>query len=230
MLHELTHRTKPADFFGVEETVRYVREISLLLIWVFSVIITVTNAARQIPGEIQRRTIYPLLAKPIGRGEFVIGKFLGATTASTGALLIFYALFIVLTGLKSQAWVTPALMQGIILHVCFVVLVSAMTILGSLLLTPSANITCCLLVTVGILIFGAQLPATAASSDFPGNVLVWGVNTVIPHFEFFDMRLRIIHNWGTVNTGVLCTVIAYAALYAAVFVSLAVAVFKRKRI
>lgn len=217
------------NFFGVEGIVRYIREISLLLIWVFSIIITITNAARQIPGEIQRRTIYPLLSKPIGRGELVIGKFLGSTAASTGALLIFYALFIVLTGIKSQNWISPALLQGIVLHVCFVVLVNAMTILGSLLLTPSANITCCLLVTVGILIFGAQLPETAATSEAPVNIITWAVNAVIPHFEFFDMRLRIIHNRGTVNSGVFCMVIAYAAFYTAVFVSLTVAVFKRKR-
>src|SRR5256885_14832809 len=65
------------NFFNDDKVVRYLKEICLLLIWVSLLAIAVGTSARQIPAERENRTIFPLLAKPITRGQFVAGKFLG---------------------------------------------------------------------------------------------------------------------------------------------------------
>jgi ABC-type transport system involved in multi-copper enzyme maturation permease subunit len=217
--------------FGVSGVVRYVREVTLLLIWGFSAVIAITTAARQIPSEIQRRTILPLLAKPVRRREVVLGKFLGATLACWAALLLFYACYIVLAGVKSGSWLNVAVVQGVGLHLLFTGLAISMVLCGSMVLTQSANVTLALLVVGGMLLFGARLPVLAERAAFPLNALLWLIHAIAPHFEFFDLRLRMVHDdWGPLPWRVFAAVTAYAVLYAAVFLSAAAMAFQRKRV
>jgi ABC-type Na+ efflux pump permease subunit len=57
------------NFFNDPKIVRYLKEICLLLIWLSSLVICITTAARQIPAEKENRTIFPLLAKPVTRWQ-----------------------------------------------------------------------------------------------------------------------------------------------------------------
>jgi ABC-type transport system involved in multi-copper enzyme maturation permease subunit len=218
------------NLFGVEGIVRYLREVTFALIWLFSIIIGVTNAARQLPGEIQRRTVLPLLAKPIRRSEVVLGKFLGAAAAGCAGILLFYAFFVLLAGVKSGYWFSPVLLQALILHFCFIVLVTALCILGSVLLTPSANLTCSFLVIGGMFLFGHRLGAMMADAPGISAALIHTCHLFLPHFEFFDLRLRVIHEWEALPTGVFFAVVSYAVAYAAALLGAAVFFFNRKRV
>ena len=81
------------SFFNDPKIVRYLKEVCLLLIWVSSLVIAIGMAARQIPAERENRTIFPLLAKPVTRGQVVLGKFLGCWLACGVALVMFYLFF-----------------------------------------------------------------------------------------------------------------------------------------
>src|SRR6266404_5359100 len=70
-----------ARFFGEDGSVRYLKEICLLLIWIAGLVIAITTTARQIPAERENRTIFPLLAKPVTRQHLVLGKFFGCWLA-----------------------------------------------------------------------------------------------------------------------------------------------------
>jgi ABC-type transport system involved in multi-copper enzyme maturation permease subunit len=81
------------SFFNDTKIVRYLKEVCLLLIWISSLVIAIGTAARQIPAEREHRTIFPLLAKPVTRGQFILGKFLGCWLACGVALVVFYVFF-----------------------------------------------------------------------------------------------------------------------------------------
>ena len=81
------------SFFNDTKIVRYLKEVCLLLIWISSLVIAIGTAARQIPAERENRTIFPLLAKPVTRGQFIMGKFLGCWLACGVALVVFYVFF-----------------------------------------------------------------------------------------------------------------------------------------
>lgn len=218
------------NLFGVEGVVQYLRELTLLLIWVFGIAITVTNAARQVPGEVERRTILPLLAKPIRRSEFVVGKFLGTAAAAGASITIFYACFVVLTGIKSGIWFTPTLVQAYVFHLIFVALLSALTVCGSMVLTPSANMTLAVLISGGMVLFGQRLSALAADLAPPVSWLAWAVHFVFPHFEFFDARHRVVHSWEPNTLPVASGVVLYGLLYTLALLFLAVVLFRRKKL
>ena len=81
------------NFFNDAKIVRYLKEVCLLLIWISSLVIAIGTAARQIPAERENRTIFPLLAKPVTRGQVIVGKFLGCWLACGVALVVFYLFF-----------------------------------------------------------------------------------------------------------------------------------------
>src|SRR5436189_3777366 len=73
-------------FFNDSSIVRFLKETCLWLIWICTVVIAVTTAARQIPAERENRTIFPLLAKPVSRWQVILGKFFGCWLACGIAL------------------------------------------------------------------------------------------------------------------------------------------------
>ena len=215
--------------FGVSGAGRYVNELALLLVWLFSAAIGLGVSARLFPPEFESRTIYPLLAKPVGRGTILLGKYAGALAASLSALAVFYLAYGLLVGVRQGVWFPLTLLQAFVLHVGFLVVVTALGVLGSLLLTPSANLTLCGLVTVGMLAFGQRLPELAAAQPRPGKWVLEALHWVGPHLEFFDLRQRLVHGWPGVGWGVCAAALAYALGYAAVCLALAGWAFRRKR-
>lgn len=95
-------------FFNDTRIIRYVKEVCLVLIWISSLVISITTAARQIPAEKENRTIFPLLAKPVTRWEVMFGKFLGCWAACGVALLVFYLFFAVVAESRGHDEPAPA--------------------------------------------------------------------------------------------------------------------------
>ena len=215
--------------FGASGAVRYVDEVALLLVWGYSLFISLGTGARAFPPEFESRTIYPLLAKPVSRGALLVGKYLGACTASLSALAFFYLLFVLSCAFRGTM---PGvdLVQAFVLHAAFVALAVALALLGSLLVTPSANLTLMAILLGGMFFFGRRLPAYAETAGGALKALVLAAYGLAPHAEFFDMRQRVIHGWGAVEPGVFLAVLAYAIVYVTVVLLLARFVLGRRRL
>lgn len=214
--------------FGFEGVVRHLREIALLLLWVFSVVIATATAARQLPAEREQRTLYPLLARPVRRSEVVLGKALGAWTASLVFLAAGYLLLLVLAAFKGAPWNGPALFQAFCLHAVCLGVVTALATAGSVVLTPSANVTLSLLLATGMLLFGDRLGLGAAFGSPAAAVLGRGVRVLAPHLELFDLRHRLVHDWGPLSWAAWGQLCAYGLAYAGALLALACALFRRK--
>jgi ABC-type Na+ efflux pump permease subunit len=57
--------------------IKFVKDFGCGAIGIFGFLITLLSTAQLIPQELHNRTIYTILAKPVRRGEFLLGKFLG---------------------------------------------------------------------------------------------------------------------------------------------------------
>ncbi len=218
-------------FFNQDNIIRYLKEICLFLIWGASLVIAITTAARQIPAEREQRTLFPLLAKPVTRNQFVLGKFFGCWFASGLSLLLFYGFFGVVAGAKEHEWPVLNYFQAMLLHWFMLGIVCALTVLGSIVFAaPSSNNTITLIVSVGILLLGRHLNKVALRLEEPGQTLLYAVYFAIPHLELFDVRDLIVHNWGLIPWDKLAQALAYAGVYSAIFLGLACLLFRRKPI
>jgi ABC-type transport system involved in multi-copper enzyme maturation permease subunit len=217
------------NVFSESTVVRYLKEACLLLIWISTLAIAMVTTARQIPAEREHRTIFPLLAKPVKRGQIVLGKFLGCWLACGLSLLCFYLFFIILSASRDPDLRWAGCLQALWLHWCMLAVVVALVLLGSLIFAaPSSNVTINLLLVVGVLFLGKHLLKVALRLPEPSQSLLSIVYFTIPHLEFFDVRELIIHDWGTVPWAICGLASLYAAAYAALFLFMAWMVFRKK--
>ena len=216
--------------FGVSGASRQMNELALLLVWIFSIAISMGVTNRLMPPEFDNRTIYPLLAKPVSRGTILFGKYLGAVTASLSALALFYFGSALLAGFREHFWFPEVLLQAFILHAAFVLLLCAISLMGSLALTPSANWTLTALVGVSMLLFGSRIPAYAASQGAPVRQILQAIDLLAPHLDFFDMRLRVVHHWPGISWALCAFLVFYSAAYSALCLFIASRLFRRRAI
>jgi ABC-type transport system involved in multi-copper enzyme maturation permease subunit len=219
------------SFFNEAKIVRYVKELCLLLIWISSLVIAVTTAARQIPFEREHRTLFPLLAKPVTRAEVIVGKFWGCWMAVGLVLFVFYLFFLVISATRNGEWPVASSFQALILHWFMLGVVIAMTLLGSLIFAaPSSNNTITFVLVLGIFLLGRHLNKVALRLDEPLQTIVYAIYYFIPHLELYDVRDLLVHNWGAIPWLVWLGALGYAAVYGALVVYAACLVFKRKAV
>jgi Cu-processing system permease protein len=216
------------QFFHDPNIVRYMKDLCLFLIWISALLITIGMTARQIPAERESRTIFPLLAKPVTRGQVILGKFFGCWLASGIALIFFYVFFTIVTGSREQSWPLPEYFQAILLQWVMLGVVTAMVLLGSIVFSePSANATICFIVIAGILFLGRHLNVVALHQTGPLRNIIYTVYFLIPHLEMFDVRERLVGGWGLVNWLDCALAILYGAAYTVLFLLLAWLGFRR---
>jgi ABC-type transport system involved in multi-copper enzyme maturation permease subunit len=219
------------NIYNDAQIVRYLKEIALLLIWVCSLVIAVTTTARQIPAERENRTLQPLLAKPLKRGQLVLGKFLGCWLACGLTLICFYVFFGALAASREHHWQLLNDFQAGVLQWFMLGIVVAFALLGSLIFAaPSSNSTICFVLVGGILFVGRHLDQVALGLREPARTLAYALYFVIPHLELFDVRDLVIHNWPLVPWTYFGLALLYAVFYMAVFLLGACLVFRRQAV
>lgn len=219
------------NFFNDTHIVRYLKEICLLLIWISSLVMAITTAARQIPAEKESRTIFPLLAKPVTRADLLLGKFAGCWLACGMALAVFYLFFGFVDASREHQWPWLQYFQAIWLHWMMLGIVTAMVLLGSVVFAaPSSNSTIVFIITVGILLLGRHLNKVAVQMSEPSGTIVYLVYYLIPHLEIYDVRDLIVHNQGLIDWGAWALATPYALVYTSLFLFAGWLVFRRQRL
>src|SRR5579871_3605149 len=83
------------SFADQQEQIKFIKDTSLGVISVISTLIAIVGTAQLLPNEVENRTIYTILAKPVRRFEFLLGKFCGSLlllALSVAAMCVMFAL------------------------------------------------------------------------------------------------------------------------------------------
>lgn len=225
----LTALAASVNFFNDDQIVRYLRELSLALVWIGSLVLAVMSIARQLPNEHANKTIQPLLAKPISRMQVLLGKFLGCWLANGVALLVLYALFLAASSWKGGEVSALGCAQAFFLHWLLLAIVISGALLGSLVFTaPSSNTVIALIVTAGLLFIAQHLNKIALRLEEPARSILYGIYYVIPHLEWYDTRLLIVHNWPPIPPIAFLIAIIYSAFFTGVSILAANMIYRRK--
>jgi len=84
--------------FSFSEQLKFVKDFCLGTITVFGTLIAIVGTAQLLPNEVEHRTIYTILAKPVRRFEFLLGKY-------TGSVLLIFMSLVMMTLMFSAALV-----------------------------------------------------------------------------------------------------------------------------
>lgn len=86
--------------FTARQELTLIRGMGLGIITLAGIFITTILSINLIPTEIERRTIYTILSKPVRRPEFLLGKWAGALGTIGINILLMSVLFIIAVALK----------------------------------------------------------------------------------------------------------------------------------
>lgn len=218
-------------FFEMEGLSKFYREIALKTMNVATVLVAILLAARQLPREFKNRTLYPLLAKPVSRFDFLLGKYLGVLLAAGFCYTMFLVIFLIAC-VTLHAPINYALFaQGIYLQAWCVAVVAAMTFMLSLMLNIDAAIT-----IATILFLSSQVLMTLLSYvyDAVGAVqraIVIALHYIIPQLTLFDLSAKITHDiWGPIPLKAMLILTAYGAVYALIYLGAAYGLFRRRAV
>ncbi len=217
------------SFFNDPKIGRYLKEIVMLLIWVAALVIAITMTARQIPAERENRTIFPLLAKPVTRGQVILGKFAGCWVACGLALVVFYLFFGLVSGAREHTWPVLNYFQGFWLQWVMLGIVIGLVLLGSVVFTaPSSNTTIILVIVLGILLLGGHLNRVALQQTEPVRTILYTIYFFIPHLEWYDVRDLIVYDQKLVPWIDCILATLYAGVYTALLLFGTWLLFRRK--
>ena len=214
---------------GIEESV--IVSLGLTAISVIGLFIAVFIGVGLVSKEMDKRTLYALLAKPVERWEFLLGKFCGLVmtlTVNTAAMAVglYLALWTVKHTLeKSDAWVLVA----VYLILLKLALIVAVAMLFSCFTTPFLAI----LFTAGIYVAGIFAGAlrTMQAVDISAGAmsLMKGISYLLPNFENFNVMGAVAHGRG-VPGALVEQATLYAVCYGAVVLAGAAAIFSRRNL
>lgn len=89
-------------------------------------------------GDAERGLLQPLVVRPVGRTSLLAGRFIAAAAVCGGYAAVVYAAAVLITGLTGDWWPDNPVTAGAGL-VVGVVVIAALSLLGSVLMTATAN-------------------------------------------------------------------------------------------
>lgn len=199
------------NVFGMGGAVGYVKDAGLLMTWIFSWILAVSVSAKELPQEESQGTIFPLLAKPITRAELLAGKWLGCWAVVTAATLLFYTLVFVVVAAKSGRFQVVSFTQACLLHSAAIGVMCAIGIFFSCRMNHDAAMALTYVLTAAAFVILPRVPEFLAQESGSTAALLMLIYNVLPHFEVFDLRQRLVHNYAPVDWTVIFISLAYGA-------------------
>src|SRR5947208_3839001 len=88
--------------FTFQQEFQILKDISLGAMSIFSSVLAIVATARLIPQDIEDRTIYSILAKPVPRFEYLLGRLAGALLLLGVAILAMSAVFLIVLYAREQ--------------------------------------------------------------------------------------------------------------------------------
>jgi len=209
---------------GQKETL--VKDIGLSFMDLFSVFLAVLMATSLVHDEVERRTVYVVLARPIRRCDYIAGKYLGLLFMSAANLAIMGAAFFAILGV-TLGRVEPGLLASVGLSFLQVAVVTAFALFFTTVATPLlATIASLFVFVAGHLLSDIQLFASQFGGRLGGRFLE-AFTYVLPNLRNFDAKGELVYGSG-VSPTFFALALAYGACYSLLLVVLSALVFERR--
>ncbi len=208
--------------WSIGEPDKIITDLGLTITVLIGVLIALFAGIVLVYGEVERGTILPILAKPLPRWEFVLGKFIGFSGA---VLLVYVGMNLILILLLAAVGrpITPHLWQAMYLSIWEIELVVALALLFSSFSNPSLSaLYTIMLYVAGRFSFDIKL-FIDSNPLAPSRPILEVVYGVIPHLSYFNLRQAAVHTldipwervvWPTVYGVLYCGVVLIIAALA----------------
>jgi len=212
---------------GIETVVMI--SLGLSAISLIGLLIAVFTGVGLVSKEIDKRTLHAVLAKPLRRWEFLLGKFAGlVVTLAVNTAAMAAGLFLALWLVKHS--VTPG--DAVVLVAVYFILLKLMLVVAlAMLFSCFTSPLLALLFTGGLYLAGlfvSELRSLQVTTLTPQMQRFFAVvSYVLPNFGNYDVMGAAAHGRAVAGVLVLHNTL-YTLLYCAIVLSAAAAIFSRK--
>ena len=218
--------TRVASPLAMGEGLRLTVDLGLSSVSWLGLLVVLTVGTALVSKEIERRTIFNLLSRPLPRPLYLLGKWLGLSAAlCVVCATLGTALWALLVALGHAAY-AGAIAQAVYLACLELAVVNSLAVMFSALSTPVLSA----LYTLSFFLAGQwcdDLRRLAARAPEGARALLESVANVMPNLPLFNMRALAAGGELTSWTH-LGLATAYAGLYCACVLALAAAAFESR--
>jgi len=204
-------------------------DLGLSAMLLFGVFIAIFVGVGLVYKEIERRTIYAVFSKPVGRGEFLVGKYLGlCLTLLVNVLVMGVGVSLALLYV-SRGWdpLIPTIWPAVLLIYMELMLLTATALLFSSFSSPALSALLTFMVFI-IGHFSADLKSLASSLGGSGaRWLFTGLYYLLPNLSNYSFITPAAHGRAP-SLGFVFATALYAFVYIAVILAAATLVFSRR--
>jgi len=221
------------------QDIKIIKDLGLAAISIFGLFIAVFIGIQLVSKEVERRSIYSMLSKPIARRQLVLGKYLGLVlTLAVNLAVMALAFYIVLGYMRWTApqsvldsldgpATDPRMLKAIVLIYGQLAIVTAVALFFSSFSTPILSAS----FTLGIYVaghFSADLRNFDQVIDSAvAQTIARGLYWILPNLAPFDVKAQVVHAL-PVPAGYVALTLLYGAAYVAVLLTMAVMIFSRR--
>ena len=221
------------------QDVRIIKDLGLAASSLIGLFIAIFLGIGLVSKEVEKRSIFVILSKPVARHQFILGKYLGLLlTLAVNLSVMAAAHYLVLAwtawgvpAAVQAAWERPALDAGLLaayaLTFCELAVVTALALAFATLSSPLLASA----FTVATVVAGrlsADLRSIGDVVESPmAQHLARALYAVLPHLDAFDVRAQVVHG-PPVTAAVVLWSGALAACYVVAALAVALLVFSRR--
>jgi len=209
----------------VGDEAKIIKDVGLSAISIFGLLTAVFVGVSLVFKEIERRTVYTLLANPVRRWQFLVGKYLGLLAVLAMNLgLMSLALLGLLAARGESPW---PLLPALLLILVELAIITAFALLFSSLTNPILAAVWTVAVYVsGHLSWSLRLLEQRVPEGL-GRQLCRLVYWLLPNLDRLNIKAEAVHGLALPD-GFIALSVLYGVGYAAVVMGLAAAAFQRK--
>ena len=205
-------------------------DLGLAGIHLLSVIVAVFVGTGLVNKEIEKRTVLVLIAKPVSRAEFLIGKHLGLSAVLAVLIAALAAIFLAVVAFNGIEFPLQSVLLAIAFMFLEVVLITAVAIMFGVF-TSSLLAT---LLTFATYLMGhltQDLVALGELSENPALQRVTnGLFLVLPDLERLNLRNEAIYGMELLpDPMTMLSNVLYGLIYTALLLTIAILIFSRRQ-
>ncbi|MDO8516467.1 MAG: ABC transporter permease subunit [bacterium] len=204
-----------------------IRSFGLAGIYIFGLMITIFLGASIVHKEIERRTLYFVLSKPVARGHVIMGKFIGLFAAVALTTVLMALVYLCVIAYEGGGFDTLALL-AIFFQMLEMGLFIALLVFFSSVVAPLTATICAIV----ILFVGHLLPTVIQNAEIIGGA-VYAVMKVayyiLPNLEKFNLRNLVVHDLAPAFVSLLAA-FGYAVLYGGILLFLAKGLLEKREL
>ena len=221
------------------QDIKIIKDLGLSAIAVFGLFIAVFIGIQLVSKEVERRSIYSMLSKPIHRHQLVLGKYLGLVlTLAVNLAVMVVAFYVVLAYMRWTAppavlaaldapALDPRMLKAVVLIFGQLAIVTAIAVFFSSFSSPILSAS----FTLGLYVaghFSSDLRNFDQVIDSKvAQTIARGFYWLLPNLAAFDVKSQVVHAM-PVPVGYLVLTLLYGVAYVATLLTMAVMIFSRR--